>query len=252
MWFADPQWRWLSTMQGSSVKDVFQKAFSESRDAELLAFTSWAVWNRRNKLRFNEVPCPLDQILTLSKDRITEFQRIHQVTGTPQHRNHTRWKPPEHGTYKVNYDGAVFSQQGKAGLGVIIRNHEGAVMASLAQQIPLPTTVAQVEALAARRATEFALEIGITTAILEGDSETIVKELMEPNPSLALHGHLIQDVKSLQNSFNSLNFTHVRREGNNVAHALARWAIKKPNLTVWMEDVPPDIRQFVMADSATF
>ena len=73
---------------------------------------------------------------------------------------------------------------------------------------------------------------------------------MEPNPSLALHGHLIQDVKSLQNSFNSLNFTHVRREGNNVAHALARWAIKKPNLTVWMEDVPPEIRQFVMADSA--
>ena len=150
----------------------------------------------------------------------------------------------------MNYDGAVFSQQGKAGLGVIIRNHEGVVMASMVQQIPLPTTVAQVEALVVRRATEFALEIGITTAILEGDSETIVKELMEPNPSLALHGHLIQDVKSLQNSFNSLNFTHVRREGNNVAHALARWAIKKPNLTVWMEDVPPNIRQFVMADSA--
>ena len=91
----------------------------------------------------------------------------------------------------MNYDGAVFSQQGKAGLGVIIRNHEGVVMASMVQQIPLPTTVAQVEALAVRRATEFALEIGITTAILEGDSETIVKELMEPNPSLALHGHLI-------------------------------------------------------------
>ena len=123
-------------------------------------------------------------------------------------------------------------------------------MASMAQQIPLPTTVAQVEALVVWRATEFALEIGITTTILEGDSETIVKELMEPNPSLALHGHLIQDVKSLRNSFNSLNFTHVRREGNNVAHALARWAIKKPNLTVWMEDVPPEIRQFVMADSA--
>ena len=111
--------------------------------------------------------------------------------------------------------------------------------------------MAQVKALAARRAAAFALEIGINKAILEGDSETIVKELMESTPSLALHGHLIQDVKSLQNSFNFLSFTHVHRQGNNVVHALAQWAIKQPNLTVWMEDVPLDIRQLVMADSAT-
>ena len=61
----------------------------------------------------------------------------------------------------------------------------------------------------------------------------------------------LQDVKSLQNSFNFLSFTHVHRQGNNVAHTLARRAIKQPNLTVWMEDVPPDIRQLVMVDSAT-
>ena len=135
-------------MHGSTVKDIFMRAFSERRDAELLAFMGWAVWNRRNQLRFNEASCPLNQILPLSKDRKTEFQRIHPVTRMPQHRNHTRWKPPEQGVYKVNYDGAVFSQQGKASLGVIIRNHEGAVMASMAQQIPLPTTMAQVEAVA--------------------------------------------------------------------------------------------------------
>ena len=142
----------------------------------------------------------------------------------------------------MNYDGAVFSQQGRAGLGVIIRNNDGAVMALMAQQIPLPTTVAQVEALAARRVVEFALEIGITKAIVEGDSETIVRELKEPTLSMALHGHLIQDVKCLSSSFVSLSLTHVRHQGNNAAHALARWAIKGPNLTVWMEDVPPYIR----------
>ena len=111
--------------------------------------------------------------------------------------------------------------------------------------------MAQVEALAARRADAFALEVGINKAILEGDLETIVKELMESTPSLALHGHLLQDVKSLQNSFNFLSFTHVHRQGNNVAHTLARRATKQPNLTVLMEDVPPDIRQLVMADLAT-
>ena len=232
MWNTDTQWQWLSEMGGSTMKDILKRAFSEKRDAELLAFTAWAIWNRRNQLRFNEAPCPLNQILLLSRDRKKEFQRIHTATVTPQHRNHTRWKPPEQGLYKINYDGAVFTQQNRAGLGVVIRDSEGAVMASMSQQVPLPTTVAQVEALAARRAAVFALEIGITKAILEGDSETIVKELLEPTPSLALHGHLLQDVKSLQNSFNFLSFTHVFRQGNNVAHAMARWAIKQPNLTV--------------------
>ena len=64
-------------------------------------------------------------------------------------------------------------------------------MASMAQQLPLPTTVAQVEALAARRALDFALDLGFTRVILEGDSEVICKELNEPNPSLALHGHIL-------------------------------------------------------------
>ena len=67
---------------------------------------------------------------------------LHPVVGKPQHRDHTRWKPPDRGTYKVNYDGATFSKQEKVGVGVVIKNDEGPIMVSLLQQLPLPTTVA--------------------------------------------------------------------------------------------------------------
>ena len=50
-------------------------------------------------------------------------------------------------------------------------------MVLLSQQLPLQTTVAQVEALVARRAVEFALEIGIINIVIEGDSEFICREL---------------------------------------------------------------------------
>ena len=213
----------------------------EKKDAELLAFTGWTIWNHRNQIRFKEVMCPINHILPLSKERKVEFQNLHSATRTVQHRNHTRWKPPESEAYKVNYDGATFAEQGKAGIGVVVRNSEGAVMASLSQQVPLPTTVAQVEAMAARKAIEFALEIGLTRVIIEGDLETIYRELNSTDPSLALHGHVIQDIRCLASSFVSHSFTHVRRQGNNVAHALTRWAINSPNLTVWREDAPPDI-----------
>jgi len=69
--------------------------------------------------------------------------------------------------------------------------------------------VAQVEAIEVRRAVEFALELGITTATIEGDSDTIYKELINSNLSLALHRHLIQDVKLLVSSFDCISFTHI-------------------------------------------
>ena len=60
-------------------------------------------------------------------------------------------------------------------------------MASMSLLVQLPSTVAQVEAMAARKATEFALEIGF---------EIIYKDLLNIGSSLALHGHLIGDVKA--------------------------------------------------------
>ena len=133
---------------------------------------------------------------------------------------------------------------------MVIRNSEGGVMASLSQQIPLPTIVAQVEALAARRAVEFAQELGFTRVIIEGDSESICKDLSNPSPSLALHGLLIRDAHELALSFTSITFAQISRQGNIVAHSLARMAILSQSLNVWMEDVPPNILQFVQADLA--
>ena len=231
-------------MQGSSVKEIPSHAFLEKKDVALLAFTGWAVWNRRNQLHFKESACPIDQILLLAKERKREFQSFHSATLKMQHRKHTRWKPPNRDFYKVNYDGADFAEQGRAGIGVIIRNSDGDVMASMSQQVQLPTTVTQVEAMAARKAAEFALEIGFNKVVLEGDSEIVYKDLKNNGPSLALHGRLVQDVKALFPLFSSICFSHVGRAGNKAAHSLARRAILSQNLNVWMEDVPLDILEF--------
>ena len=89
-------------MQGSSVKEIFSHAFAKKKDVALLAFTSWAVWNQRNQIQFKESACPLDQILSLAKERKREFQSLHPATMKMQHRKHTRWKPLDTDFYKVN------------------------------------------------------------------------------------------------------------------------------------------------------
>lgn len=71
--------------------------------------------------------------------------------------------------YKVNFDGATFADEGCVGLGVVIRNGNGLVMAFLSQLISIPLTVIEVEALVAQRGMELALKLGFNHVKLEGD-----------------------------------------------------------------------------------
>ena len=65
-----------------------------------------------------------------------------------------------------------------------------------------------------------------------------MKALTCAEVSLASYGPLIEDVKFSSRCFSQLLYSHVRREGNKIAHSLARHAINV-YLTVWMEDIPP-------------
>ena len=61
---------------------------------------------------------------------------------------------------KINLDGELFGETDEGGLGVVIRNSEGEVMATLSKKIMKPSVVETVELLAARCAVAFSLEVG--------------------------------------------------------------------------------------------
>ena len=105
-----------------------------------------------------------------------------------------------------------------------------------------------MEASAARRGLELALEMGFGRVILEGDSKILITALKEHTHSLANFGHIAQDIQYLASHFSSIEYTHVYRQCNNVAHLLARRAVSYPQFQVWMEDVPLDIIYVLQAD----
>ena len=148
----------------------------------------------------------------------------------------------------MNYDGACFVDEEKARIGVVVRNDRGQVMGSLAEKIEMPPTVEVLEAMAARRVMLFMEELGLRHAVFEGDLELVVKALVGHCPNRSSIGHIIKDCKSLRGLFQTCSFSHVRRQGNGVAHALARRARKSFPLTVWMESVPPNITHLVYVD----
>ena len=91
----------------------------------------------------------------------------------------------------MNFDGALFSQDGLAGISVVIQNEQGQVMAALSQQIPSPASVEMVEVLAAHRALMFAKELRFDKVVVEGDSETVVNAILCDYMDNSYMGHVL-------------------------------------------------------------
>ena len=110
-------------------------------------------------------------------------------------------------------------------------------MGSMSQVIPLPQTIVEIEILAALKALEFAADLGLISMVLEGDLEILMNALMDNSLSLASFGLFIPNIKAYAEFFRCTSFSHVRREGNIVAHNLARHACHVTSFSMWMEDV---------------
>ena len=113
------------------------------------------------------------------------------------HSEDLRWKPPNSGLYKINFNGALFLDQGCAGLGVVIRDSDGLIIAALSQKVRLPGSVDMVEALAASRAINFLKELSIHRKVVEGDSLRVIQAITDTRPVKTLFGHVIEEIRFL-------------------------------------------------------
>ena len=100
----------------------------------------------------------------------------------------------------MNYDDACFAVTNEVGIGVV-KNKLGLVMVSLAEKIHMPLTLEVLEAMAARRAMIFTEELGLPRAILEGDSELVVKALLGHYSNWSCIGHIVKDCMSIMGFF---------------------------------------------------
>ena len=71
----------------------------------------------------------------------------------------------------------MFSESGEAGIRVVVRDAKGEVIAALAEKITYSRSVEMLEALAARRAVKFIVELGISLSEFEGDSKVACRAL---------------------------------------------------------------------------
>ena len=99
-----------------------------------------------------------------------------------------------------------------------------AIIGALPMRIPLPHSVATAEALAYRRAVQFATEIGLHEVTFEGDLAVVINAITAGATEHASYGHIIGDILAQAASFSSFEFCYVNRSCNRVADLLAKRA----------------------------
>jgi hypothetical protein len=175
-------------------------------------------------------------------DDLTDFRKsTAKIPLSSDHRSPSspcQWARPVGDLIKLNWDSAVQTRRKLVGIGVVARNSAGQVLASLCsvQRYISDSTVA--EAYGARLAVEFGIFLGLRSIILEGDASEIIQALRSSDSVLGKFGSLISDAQNLLSSFGFYACTHVRREGNRVAHTLAKFAISSEHNKVWFQSYP--------------
>ncbi|XP_075633713.1 uncharacterized protein LOC142606215 [Castanea sativa] len=123
---------------------------------EIFVVQAWTVWNQRNSMvhgRQMKHPCWLNKRAAdyMEEYRIAQEQLV--VLNTISSGHH--WQPPPQNMYKLNFDAAVFMEQQCSGVGAIIRNAQGEVMAGMSAKGSYVRDSEEAQALACRQAVVF-------------------------------------------------------------------------------------------------
>lgn len=209
----------------------------------------WGIWLQRNAWIFNRRKKGMVEVIQKAVALVGEYELAAELGKVPSAKPHhtKKWKAPEEGRYKVNTDAALFPDRG-VGLGGVVRDSSGEVVAATCLNVVGEMEVVMAEALAVRHGLKIAMEAGFTNLVLEMDNLSVFSKLKKHSSEATPLGSILSDIHVLASLSHSVCFAFVKREGNGVAHVLARLSCNFEGLRVWLEEYPPEAQAAVMAD----
>ena len=227
-----------------------QWGIEESRLAVTIV---WALWTNRNEVHHGKQRKAGMILLSWCKNYLDEYWNVSCLSSEvsaqqASHHLEANWSPPNYPLYKINVDGAVFSSQKAAGIGVIVRDYEGNFIARLSKKIHAPLGAIEVEAKALEAGIFFEKEVGIREFILEGDSAVTIQALKEVSHAPSSIASMIYGSLIECHEFRNVVFSHVRQQDNKTTHLLAKHALGVVDFSAWIEELPYFLEQALNHD----
>uniref|UniRef100_A0A803PA19 Reverse transcriptase zinc-binding domain-containing protein n=1 Tax=Cannabis sativa TaxID=3483 RepID=A0A803PA19_CANSA len=132
------------------------------------------------------------------------------------------WYPPALGTFKLNVDAVVDANKKTIGVGAIVQDFRGQVVAALSMPI-------------------------LQIKEVESDALLVVNALRTPS-TISAFNDLIVDVSCFLSFFPDVTLSHVKLLANSAAHDLAKFALGLEEAYFWSEVTPQPIYSVVVND----
>ncbi|XP_042939343.1 uncharacterized protein LOC122274364 [Carya illinoinensis] len=220
-----------STLREASFIELYER-FTLLCDRELLDLFSViarSIWLRRNKLLFEGSFLHPNILLRQASQSLEEFkiaQASKKVKTQVASIHPSRWTPPPSNWVKINWDAAVNVDQGRIGIGLVARDHEGSILATKKLSVPSLAEPVLAEALGAFHAASMARELGLNSVMLEGDALQIVAGINHHFERWDRVGMVLLDTRMVLSSLVQWKVVFVRRSGNQFAHGLAKESLE--------------------------
>ncbi|KAK2442832.1 hypothetical protein QL285_013988 [Trifolium repens] len=232
-------------------------------DLGYVAAIIYGIWWARNKQVFEDYNMEEKDILDYANSSVRDYQQSNKLenqhTNNNQHharRHHThnlrnaqqvKWRRPRTGVIKANCD-ANLSIDGWWGLGAVFRDENGEILASATWRLPDFNDPSTAEACALHNTVLMAIDCCFNRVAFEVDCANVANGVNNAglNP-ISYFGNFLTSIQVNRAAFHQCSFTHIGRQANSVAHALAHLAHSVPNCT-WMEDTHPSIVSTVFKD----
>lgn len=137
----------------------------------------------------------------------------------------------------MNFDAHVggFS---KRGLGVVIKDHNGSLLAARVRTFEASSGVEASEAMAGLFGIALALRLGYDYIQLEGDALTVVQAIEAKKEGCSPLHHVYDCIFALCYRCKGFGCSYVNRAGNTAAHCVARWDPGVANEKICMNPFP--------------
>jgi ribonuclease HI len=160
------------------------------------------------------------------------------------------WRAPPVGWCKVNCDAGFSKASGRMGMGIVVRDSEGNVLAARSlSRVGLLESI-MGETVASYHAALLCKELALTHVILESDAKQVVNAIVSGEKNNSRFGHLVDDTKTILQAFSEWKCVHVNRTANAAAHNLAKTATCDIIDRTWNYCIPDCIRDVILMDNS--
>uniref|UniRef100_A0A803NGI9 Reverse transcriptase domain-containing protein n=1 Tax=Cannabis sativa TaxID=3483 RepID=A0A803NGI9_CANSA len=222
-------------------------------EMEQLLCTLWFLWNDRNNFIHGKPGLSPTQLWAKSVAYFCNFQQ--QSTSSKSIRDSTgaaaqpHWISPPLDKLKMNVDAACDISRNKIGVGIIIRNSSGQVVAAYSKPLTGRLKPQEMEAKALLIGINWAARCNLSINLFESDSLILVNSINSISNAISSFGDLVLDIKNRLSYLSSVCVSHVKRDANQAAHGLAKHALELDDDCMWFEEIPSTIFSVVVNDA---